>query len=69
MTAKTKARKVGVTREGDTHFIVAVKEAPEKGKANLAIIKALADFLGIAQSRIALVSGHTIKKKVFSIID
>lgn len=69
VSAKTKAKKVGVTRVDDTHFIVAVKEAPEKGKANSAIIKTLADFLGVPQSRLSLVSGHTGKKKVFSIID
>lgn len=51
-------------RVDDTHFIVAVKDAPDDGKANEAIIRALADFLDIPKSSLTIVSGHTSRRKV-----
>lgn len=48
-------------------FLVAVKEIPEKGKANQAIIKAIADFFKINVSSIILISGHSSRKKIFEV--
>src|SRR6478736_10127190 len=42
---------------------VAVTAAPEKGKANQAIIALLSKTLGISQSQIALIYGETSSKK------
>lgn len=67
VAVKTKAKKIGVEQVDDTHFKVAVKEAPDKGKANEAVIKALAKFLGVAPSRLAIASGHTSRQKVIVI--
>lgn len=67
VTVKTKAKKVGATRIDETHFKVAVKEAPDKGKANEAVIKALAKFLGVAPSHLTIASGHTSRQKVIEI--
>lgn len=44
---------------------VEVTAAPEKGKANKAIVKLLAQRLKIAPGRIELVSGETDQRKVF----
>ncbi len=63
--AKTKARATEVEQIDATHFRVAVKVAPVEGKANAAITKALAMFLGVAPARLVLRSGATGKKKVF----
>jgi uncharacterized protein YggU (UPF0235/DUF167 family) len=38
---------------------------PADGKANKAVARALADHLGIAQSRITLIRGHTSRTKQF----
>ena len=52
----------------DTHFKVWVKESAKEGKANIAAIKVLAKHLGVAPSRIDIVSGHTSRSKVFEIV-
>lgn len=65
--ARPKSKKEYVKREGEDSFTVAVKEVPEKGKANQAIIKALAEFFNIPTSSVILISGQTSKQKVFEI--
>jgi uncharacterized protein len=47
---------------------VAVTAAPEKGKANQAIVAVLAEALGVPKSAIELVSGATSAKKQFLIL-
>ncbi len=46
-------------------YVIHVTEPPERGKANNAIRRALADALGIAPSRLSLVMGATAKVKLF----
>lgn len=65
VTVKTNAREERVTQEDATHFAISVKVLPIEGRANKAIAKALAKFLGIAPSRLTLVSGASSKRKVF----
>lgn len=48
-------------------YKVSVREAPVAGKANEAIIKALAEYFDTAPSRVNLVSGQSSKQKVFEI--
>ncbi len=66
--AKAKARETRVEKLDDTHFAVSVKEAPVDGKANRAIAKALAEYLGIPQVRVALAGGGTGRDKIFEIL-
>jgi hypothetical protein len=47
---------------------VAVTAAPEKGKANRAIIALLSESLGIPKSTIELISGETSPQKRFLIL-
>lgn len=65
--ARPKSKKEYVKREKEDSFTVAVKEVPEKGKANRAIIKALAEFFNISTSSVTLISGQFSKQKVFEI--
>lgn len=44
---------------------VSVTQAPDKGKANKALIELLADALGLKKSQIELVSGDTSRQKRF----
>lgn len=67
--AQPKARKNGVTGEHDGALKVAVTQAPEKGKANEAILKVLADELGLKRAQIKLLSGETSTKKKFIVSD
>jgi len=52
--------------QGDV-LSVKLTAPPVGGAANKACIEFLADQLGIKKSRIALVSGHTSREKVFEI--
>ncbi len=65
--AQPKARKNGVVGEHAGALKVAVTQAPEKGKANDALAKVLAEELGLKKSQVRLVSGETSTKKVFLI--
>jgi uncharacterized protein len=42
--------------------------APEKNKANTALIKFLAKTLNIANHNVQIISGHTSQKKIIEII-
>lgn len=46
---------------------VKVAAAPEKGKANKAVVKLLSDQLGISEKAITIVSGQTSQRKVLEI--
>ncbi len=63
---KSRQRKVIETADG---FEIWVPEAPDKGKANVAVRQALAAHLGVAPSCIALVSGSASRSKVFLVDD
>lgn len=65
---KTRSKKSGVEKLDEASFVVRVKEAPIEGKANEAVIKALAENLNIASWRIKILSGSTSSNKVVEII-
>lgn len=67
VSVKTGAKKELVSVVDAKHFAVHVKEAPEKGKANSAVIKALAKHLGISPSRVILLRGEKSRNKLFQI--
>jgi hypothetical protein len=64
---KPKAREEKIIKLSDTNFKVSVKEAPEKGRANRAVLKVLADYFGTSPSNIKIISGSTSKLKVIEI--
>jgi len=53
--------------DGDCYLKARVSVAPEKGKANKALIGLLSKSLGIPKSTLALVSGDTARKKILRI--
>ncbi|MFH1575577.1 MAG: DUF167 domain-containing protein [Candidatus Nealsonbacteria bacterium] len=64
---KPAAREELVEKVDETNFNVQVKEPPVGGRANMAVIKALADYFGIAQSNIRIISGFTSRLKTIEI--
>jgi len=66
--AKPMAKNEVVEKINDFNFTVCVKEPPKNGKANEAIIKALAEYFNVSQSAVRLVSGFSSKQKTFEII-
>lgn len=65
--AKPKSKKPSVVQIDATHFVVAVQEVPTEGKANTAIVIALAEYLKIKRSDIILLRGEKSREKVFTI--
>jgi uncharacterized protein YggU (UPF0235/DUF167 family) len=59
------ARQNAVLGERQEALRIAVTAAPEKGKANRAIIDVLSDRLGVAKSLIELIAGETTPLKRF----
>jgi uncharacterized protein YggU (UPF0235/DUF167 family) len=63
--ASAAARANEVRGEQDGMLRVSVTRAPEKGKANKAIIEVLSKRLGLRKSRFSLLSGETSRQKKF----
>ena len=61
--AKPGARKNAVVGEHQGALCIAVTAAPERGKANAAIVEVLADFLDCRPARLTLVAGATSRQK------
>lgn len=66
--AKPNAKEERIVKIDDSNFEAYIKEPPRQGQANTAIIRALADFLHIAQSRLRISAGHTSRKKVIEVL-
>lgn len=66
--AKPQAKEEKVEQIGEHEFAVSVKEPPREGKANRAILSALATHFKVPVSAIRLVSGFSSKQKVFDIL-
>ena len=64
---KTKAKNEFVKRLNDNNYIISVKEPPVQGKANWAVIEALARYFDIKKSNIKIISGLTSKQKTIEI--
>ena len=50
-----------------TTLLIAVKEPPINGKANKALVKALAKYFNVSSSAVRIASGHTSKQKIIEI--
>lgn len=55
-------------KEGLDIYKVSVKEPPVGGKANDAVIKALAEYFEVSRSQVVLAKGGSSKNKIFEII-
>lgn len=64
---KAGARKNEVKKIDKEEYEVSTTAQPEKGKANKAVIDLLAEYLGIAKSRICIVAGHSARSKIIVI--
>lgn len=54
-------------KKGERHFVVAVKECAVAGRANRAIERAVAEYFGVAPSRVSIVVGNASRDKVVEI--
>lgn len=66
--AKPGAGHQKIEKIDEDSFVVAVKAPPTEGKANRAIIKALAEYFDVAPTRVRIIFGHIGREKVIEII-
>lgn len=64
---KPRAREEKLEKIDDINFKISVKQPPEKGRANLSVIRVLADQFNTSQSNIRIISGSTSKIKIIEI--
>ncbi|OIO38947.1 MAG: hypothetical protein AUJ72_01685 [Candidatus Omnitrophica bacterium CG1_02_46_14] len=65
--AHPKSRKARVLKIDDSHYEVWVNEAPEDGRANRAVLDALAEEIEVRRPSLSVISGLTSKNKVILI--
>lgn len=53
--------------EKDGAYVVRVKAAPEKGKANEAVVKLLAKHFNVAKSQVKILRGLASRQKIVKI--
>ena len=63
-----RSKNPGVEKDSTGKFHVYVKQAPEKGKANRAVVDALAKYFKISKSQIIIISGFKSGKKLIEIL-
>ncbi|MBI4175510.1 DUF167 domain-containing protein [Candidatus Berkelbacteria bacterium] len=50
------------------NLVVAVHEPATEGKANVAVIAALAAYYGVSKSAVTILRGHTSKQKTVQVL-
>jgi len=63
-----RARVNSITADADGTLRVHTTTAPTDGKANDAVIRALAEYLGVPRSSIRIIRGQTSHNKVVEIV-
>jgi len=64
---KPNAKENRIEKIGDKQFLVRVKARPQKGRANQAVTKVMAEYFGVAKSCVTLLRGQASKQKIFEI--
>lgn len=67
VTVKTRCTKPFIEKIDGTHFKIGVNEPPVKGKANMAVVAALANYLNLPKGLLSVKSGKKTKNKVLEI--
>jgi len=65
--AKPGSKSEKIIRIGKNEFEISIKEKAENNKANIAIIKALAEYLDCSTANFRIKSGSTSKNKIIEI--
>jgi hypothetical protein len=62
-----RARKPGIGKAGDGTLVVKVREPAEDGRANEAVITALAVHFGVSERAVTIVHGHGSRRKLVEV--
>ena len=65
--AKPNSKEARIEKVSETEYIVAVKEPPVQGRANQAIIKALAEYFHTSPFHVKIVQGYISRIKTIEI--
>lgn len=65
---RPRAKVEKVEKIDDENFVVWVNEPADKGKANEAVLKSLADYFDLPKWKLSIISGHTTRQKVIEIM-
>ncbi|MBI2013739.1 MAG: DUF167 domain-containing protein [Candidatus Colwellbacteria bacterium] len=65
---KPSAREEKIEKIGEGVFVVSVKEPPKEGRANRAVVDALAEYFSVPKYSVRIISGHTSKQKIIEIL-
>lgn len=65
--AKPQAQLTRVEKVSDKEYKVSVPQPAQEGRANKAIIHALADYFDLPENKILLIRGEKAKQKIFEI--
>jgi len=66
---KPNARKEGVEKTPLGIYKVSVNAPPQDGRANEAVIEALAEYFGVSKSSIVILRGQTGRRKLVEVLD
>ena len=67
MVVRPRSRRRGVEAQADGSLVVRVTEPAEDGRANAAVIDALAAHFNVAKRAVSIVRGHTARRKLVAI--
>jgi len=62
-----RAKRPGIETATDGTLVVKVREPAEDGRANAALVEALAEYFGVARGGVSIVHGHTSRRKLIEI--
>lgn len=67
ITVKPNAKETKVEQVGEKEYRVSVKATPVQGKANIAVVGALAEHFKVTKSEVSITGGYFEKKKIVEI--
>ena len=66
---KARSKKPGIERLSQNEWIVRVSEPALEGRANQAVLSAVAAELGVSKSRVSLIRGDRSRQKLLEVVD
>lgn len=63
----TRSRRTGVESAADGTLVVRVNQPPEDGRANAAVVDALAEHFGVKRRAVTILKGHASRRKLIQI--
>lgn len=64
-----RAKRPGIEAQADGSLVVKVREPAENGRANEAVIEALAEHFDVPRRAVVIVHGHTSRRKLIEIAE